>query len=105
MEKWLVVSVYKPPAQNITYFFFTGCLKLLMLTPDNKGVTKFMDLYNLIKLIKATACVKGTESCIDLLLTNHSSYLILFLPSSLNLDPHSGVKIYVPPTKNRLVTT
>ena len=105
MEKWLVVSVYKPLAQNITYFFFTGCLKLLMLTPDNKGVTKFMDLYNLIKLIKATTCVKGTESCIDLLLTNHSSYLILFLPSSLNLDPHSGVKIYVPPTKNRLVTT
>ena len=34
MEKWLVVSVYKSSAQNITYFFFTGCLKLLILTSD-----------------------------------------------------------------------
>ena len=97
MEKWLVVSVYKSSAQNITYFFFTGCLKLLILTSDNKGVTKFMDLYNLIKLIKATTCVKGTKSCIDLLLTNQSSYLILFLPSSLNLDPQAtGLKFTFP---------
>ena len=81
-EKWLVASVYKPPTQSITYFFFTGCLKLLILTPDNKGMSKFMDLYNLIKFIKATTCVKGTGSCIDLLLTN-KKHLFNPIPTKL----------------------
>ena len=40
------------------------------LTLDNKSMREFVDLYNLINLIKTTTCFKGTESCIDLLLTN-----------------------------------
>ena len=31
---------------------------------------EFVDLYNLINLIKTTTCFKRTGSCIDLLLTN-----------------------------------
>ena len=31
---------------------------------------EFVDLYNLINLIKTITCFKGTGSCIDLLLTN-----------------------------------
>ena len=31
---------------------------------------EFMNLYNLINLIKTTTCFKRTGSCIDLLLTN-----------------------------------
>ena len=31
---------------------------------------EFMDLYNLISLIKPTTCFKGKGSCIDLLLKN-----------------------------------
>ena len=65
--------------------FLTGYLKLLTfvvlcmmqivirdlnLTPDNKSMREFVDLYNLINLIKATTWFKGTGSCIDLLLTN-----------------------------------
>ena len=46
-------------------------------------MTKFMDLYNLIKLIKATTCVKGTDSCIDLLLTKVTSALQMMTSSLL----------------------
>ena len=46
-------------------------------------MTKFMDLYNLIKLIKVTTCVKGTDSCIDLLLTKVTSALQMMTSSLL----------------------
>ena len=84
-EKWLVVSVYKPPAQNTTYFhnwlsqiidFYSITYEKQViigdfnLTPDSKSMKEFMDLYNLINLMKTTACFKGTRSCVDVLLTN-----------------------------------
>ena len=84
-EKWLVVLVYKPPAQDTTYllywlsqiidFYSITYEKQVVigdfyLTPDNKSMREFVDLYNLIDLIETTTCFKGTESCIDLLLTN-----------------------------------
>ena len=84
-EKWLVVLVYKPPAQDTTYllywlsqiidFYSITYEKQVVigdfyLTPDNKSMREFVDLYNLINLIETTTCFKGTESCIDLLLTN-----------------------------------
>ena len=40
------------------------------LTPDNKRMREFVDLYSLINLIKTSTCFKGTGSCIDLLVTN-----------------------------------
>ena len=82
-EKRLVVSVYKPPAQEATYFlnwlsqiidFCSSTYEKQViigdfsLTPDNRGMREFVDLHNLINLIKTTTCFKGTGSCIDLLL-------------------------------------
>ena len=84
-ENWLVVSVYKPPTQNATSFL--NCLPQIInfysityekqviigdfnVTPDNRSMRVFEDLCNLINLVKTTTRFKGTESCIDLLLTN-----------------------------------
>ena len=106
-EKWLVLSVYKPPVQNAIYFLNSCVLSSLFLYPlktsenrkvfqcfqgaekrcienewvywlsqiidfysitykvmigdfnltlDNKCIRKFMDLYNLIILIKTATC-------------------------------------------------
>ena len=80
-EKWLVVSVYKPTAQDATYvlnwlfsiidFYSITYEKQVMigdfnLTPDTNSMREFVDLYNLINLIKTTTCFKGTGYCIDL---------------------------------------
>ena len=72
-EKWLVISVYKPPAQDaayflnclsrIIYFYSIGYEKQVIignfnLVSDSKGMREFVDLYNLINLIKTTTCFK-----------------------------------------------
>lgn len=90
-----MVSVYKPSAQNATYFlnwlshiieFFSITLEKQMiignfsLILENKSMKKFMDLYNLINLIKTAKCFKGTETRIDLLLINQKC--------SLNMQTH-----------------
>ena len=84
-EKWPVVLVYKPPAQDATYFlnwlsqiidFYSITYEKQViigdfnLTPDNNSMREFVDLYNFINLIKTTTWFKGTGSCIDLLLAN-----------------------------------
>ena len=80
-----MVSVYKPPAQNLTDLL--NCLSQFIdfynityekqviigdfnLTPDDKRMREFVDLYKLINLIKTTTCFKGAGSCIDLLPAN-----------------------------------
>ena len=72
-EKWLVVSVDKPPAQDATYFlnwlsqiidFYSITYEKQViigdfnLTPHNKSMREFVDLYNLINLIKTTTSFK-----------------------------------------------
>ena len=47
---------------------------------ENKSMKKFMDLFNLINLIKTAKCFKGTETRIDLLLINQKC--------SLNMQTH-----------------
>ena len=70
---WLVVSVYKPPAQDATYFLnwlsqiidfysITYEKKIMIdfnLNPDNKSMRELVELYNLIDLIKTSTCFKG----------------------------------------------
>ena len=75
-----MVSVYNPPTQNAIYFL--NCLSQIIdfysityekqvmigdfyLTPENESMRRFMDVYNMINLIKTTY-FKGTGSCIDL---------------------------------------
>ena len=78
-----MVSVFKPPAQNVTYLlnwlsqiidFYSIAYEKVSVTgdfnstTDNKIISEFINLYNLINLIKTTS-FKRTGSCIDLLLT------------------------------------
>ena len=72
-EKWLAVSVCKPPAQDATYFlnwlseiidFYSIKYEKQViigdfnLTPDNKSMREFVDLYNLINLVKQLLVIK-----------------------------------------------
>ena len=83
-EKWLFVSVYKPPLQSNNYFlnilndlldFYSGIYdnKVVFvnfnLEPTNSVMINFMDSQNFINLIKNNTRFKGVDFCIDLILT------------------------------------
>ena len=84
-EKWLIVSIYKPPLQNNSDFldtlndllyFYSGIYnnKVVFgdfnLEPTNPVMINFIDSQNFTNLIKNNTCFKGVGSCIDLILTN-----------------------------------
>ena len=84
-DKWLFVSIYKPPLQNNQYFvsilsdlldFYSNeydnkvVLGDFNLEPSSPSMLSFMDSQNFVSLIKNKTCFKGTGSCIDLILTN-----------------------------------
>ena len=84
-EKWLFVSISKPPLQSNNYFldtlndlldFYSGIYdnKVVFgdfnLEPTNPVMINFMDSQNFTNLIKNNTCFKGVGSCIDLILTN-----------------------------------
>ena len=84
-DKWLFVSIYKPPLQNNQYFisilndlldFYSNeydnkvVLGDFNLQPSSPSMLSFMDSQNFVSLIKKKTCFKGTGSCIDLILTN-----------------------------------
>ena len=83
-EKWLFVSVYKPPSHNNQYFCDTlsELLDFYSIIYDNKVafgeinleishpvMLSFMNNKNFINLVKGNTCFKGKGSCIDLILT------------------------------------
>ena len=84
-DKWLFVSIYKPPLQNNQYFvsilsdlldFYSNeydnkvVLGDFNLEPSSPGMLSFMNAQNFLSFIKNKTCFKGTGSCIDLILTN-----------------------------------
>ena len=84
-EKWLFVSIYKPPLQSNSYFldtlndlldFYSGIYDNKVVFGDfnlelaNPVMISFMDSQNFTNLIKNNTCFKGVGSCIDLILTN-----------------------------------
>ena len=84
-EKWLLISIYKPPSLNNQYFCgsLSELLDFYSSIYDNKFVFGdfdleishpvmlwFMNNENLINLVKGNTCLKGKGSCIDLVLTN-----------------------------------
>ena len=84
-EKWLVISIYRPPSQNSAYFLnnLTKMIDLFADTYDNylimgdfntepsdPSLKAFLNSNNLYNLIKSNTCFKGKGSCIDLFLTN-----------------------------------
>ena len=84
-EKWLFVSIYKPPSQSNQYFldllsdlldFYSQGYdnKVILggfnLEPSNPSIVSFMNNQNLFNLVKRNTCFKEEDSCIDLILTN-----------------------------------
>ena len=84
-EKWLFVSVCKPPSLNNQYFCdsLSKLLDFYSSSYDNKVffgdsnleisrpvMLSFINNENLINLVKGNTCFKGKGSCIDLILTN-----------------------------------
>ena len=63
------------------------------LTPDNKSMREFVNLCNLINLIKTPTCFKGTGSSIDLLLTNQKYSCKNINASKVGLSDHHFYKI------------
>ena len=84
-EKWLVISIYRPPLQNsehflnsltkiIDYFANTYDNHLILgdfnLQPTDSALMGFLESSSLTDLIKTNNCFKGKGSCVDLILTN-----------------------------------
>ena len=88
-EKWLVISIYRPPSQDSEFFLnsltvildhFTKAYDnyLIMgdfnLEPHDKRLGYFLNSNNLVNLVKTNTCFKGSGSCIDLILTNRKYF-------------------------------
>ena len=84
-EKWLVISIYRPPSQNSEFFLnsltsiidhftkpFDNYIIIgdLNLEPSDTTPKHFLDSNGLYNLIKGHTCFKGKDSLIDLILTN-----------------------------------
>ena len=82
-EKWLFVSIYKPPLQSNSHFldtlndlldFYSDIFdnKVVFgdfnLEPTNPVMINFMDSQDFTNLIRNNTCFKGVGSCIDLIL-------------------------------------
>ena len=78
-EKWLVISIYRPPSHNSEYFLnnLTKMIDLFADTYDNylimgdfnmepsdPSLKAFLNSNNLYNLIKSNTCFKGKGSCI-----------------------------------------
>ena len=84
-EKWLVISIYRPPSQNCEYFlnnltkmidFFADTYENYLIMGDfniersDPSLKTFLNSNYLYNLIKSNTCFKGKGSCVDLFLTN-----------------------------------
>ena len=84
-EKWIVISIYRPPSQNSEFFSklinkyhrsFTKVFDYYItigdfnLEPSDTTLKHFLDSDGLHNLIKGHTCFKGKGSLIDLILTN-----------------------------------
>ena len=84
-DKWLVMSVYRPPSQNSEYLLYEldemidyfsvsynnhVVISDLNLEPSTGLLKNIMNNNALYNLIKVDRCFKGKGTCIDLILTN-----------------------------------
>ena len=84
-NKWLVISVYRPPSQNSEYLLYEldemidyfsvsynnhVVISDLNLEPSTGLLKNIMNNNALYNLIKVDRCFKGKGTCIDLILTN-----------------------------------
>ena len=82
--KWLIIFIYRPPKQDISYFLTwlsdlidvynsERCIVIgdFNLDPQNKQIVAFMEKQLLHNHVNFKTCFKSTEgSCIDLILSN-----------------------------------
>ena len=87
-QKWLLFSIYRPPAQSEKYFFdeigkglefYSSKYESFCLIgdfncePKDGIICDFMDDYDLSNLVKSPTCFKSdSPRCIDLILTNRN---------------------------------
>ena len=84
-EKWLVISIRRPPSQNSEYFpnnltkmidFFADTYENYLIMGNfntersDPSLKAFLNSNNLYNLIKSNTCFTSKGSCIDLFLTN-----------------------------------
>ena len=84
-DKWLVISVYRPPSQNSEYLLYEldemidyfsvsynnhVVISDLNLEPSTGLLKNIMNNNALYNLIRVDRCFKGKGTCIDLILTN-----------------------------------
>ena len=73
-DKWLVISVYRPPSQKREYFSLSYDNHVIIgdfnLEPSTGLLKHFMNSNALCNLIKVDTCFKGKGTRIDLILTN-----------------------------------
>ena len=84
-QKWLMVTIYRPPHQDLTYFVEHishildqyQCYENVVVIGDfnaesnEKKLSPLIEDYNLYNLIKNPTCLKSSKGrCIDLVLTN-----------------------------------
>ena len=87
--KWLIISIYRPPKQDINYFLTwlsnlidvhnsERCIVIgdFNMDPQNKLILSFMEMQQLQNLVNFKTCFKSSEgSCIDLILSNKKNCL------------------------------
>ena len=87
--KWLIVSIYRPPKQNISYFLsnlsnlldyyhYDRCVIMgdFNIDPENDLLSEFLESQTLHNHVNFKTCFKSPEgSCIDLILSNKKQSL------------------------------
>ena len=85
-HKWLLLSIYRPPSQTLSYFldalsrvidFYSPNYENIVIlgdfndTPVSNEISTFISDYGLYSLINSPTCFKSSDGrCIDLILTN-----------------------------------
>ena len=84
-QKWLIVTIYRPPQQDLKYFVEQishildqyQCYENVVVIgdfnaePNEKKLSPLIEDYNLYNLIESPTCFKSSKGrCIDLVLTN-----------------------------------
>ena len=102
-EKWLVISIYRPPSQDSGFFihslteiidhFATKYDNHLNIAdfnkePNNRMFKSFLYSNNLTNLIKTNICFNGKGSSIDLILTNRKYSFKYTLSYETGLSDH-----------------
>ena len=93
-DKWLVISVDRPPSQNSEYLLYEldkmidyssvsydnhVIIGEFNLQPSTGLLKNFMNSNALRNLIKVDLCFKGKGTCIDLILANQKYYFNIIL--------------------------